>query len=173
MTEENLGNPVVIGMIMSVMTIGSILSSVVFGFLYSKLKYFTICIGWGAYALGGLLIYFIPTLASCAAAEILVGIGMGLGSPFFSMAVTSITPKSKTTMGIAIVGLGVNAGIFLSAFTTSAILFFMPGASTRQQFLVPSIGFIILMFFGAWFSYTHRRGEIDIKPPSPPVGIHD
>jgi MFS family permease len=160
--EENLGSPLQIGMIMSGMMFASILAGVVFGPLYKKIKYYIICATWMVFVVGGLVLIFAPSITGCIIAQICFGIGGGWSIPFFNMAISAVTPRAKRTMAIAIVGLGTQIGMFVSSFATSAILMFMPSASTRIQYWVPTIGFLILTCFGAMFAHKYGDKAVDL-----------
>lgn len=169
--EENLGSPLQIGMIMSGMMFSGILAGIAFGPLYKKIKYYIICATWMSFVVGGLVLIFAPSITGCIIAQVCFGIGGGWTMPFFNMAITAVTPRAKRTMAIAIVGLGTQIGMFVSSFATSAILMFMPGASTRIQYWIPTIAFAILTCFGAIFAYKYGDNAQDIdnsKPFCPP-----
>jgi MFS family permease len=158
--EENLGTAATAGSLLSLQIIGMFLVSLVFGRIYATLKYFTLVASWGGLVVALSLLYFFPSLISCAVALFLFGLAFASVQPFFYMLISVITPKSKATMGLAIFQTGLQLAAFLATFVTSALLVFMPHATTREQFIAPLTVYSVLTIGALICAIVLRKSPI-------------
>ncbi len=142
--EENLGTSATAGGLLSLQIVGMFITSLIFGKIYANLKYFTLVASWGGLVVAISLLYFYPSLISCGISLFLFGLAFASVQPFFYMLISVLTPKSKATLGLAIFQTGLQLAAFLATFVTSALLIFMPHATTREQFVAPLAVFCVL-----------------------------
>ena len=120
-TEAAIGDSATAGILTSMLTIGSFIAGVVFGFVFRKLKLFTETMFYFLSAAGIILLYFISGTIVAGAIIIIIGFGYGSCLSYYYMVSTMYAPASKTAFASGMI----NAALGLGCFgCTYIVLFF-------------------------------------------------
>lgn len=142
-SENNIGNEAVVGMLASLGTVGSLVSCLIFGVVYSKLKRGTIIPAYALLTVGFLILILSKNVVSTAIACTLMGGAYGFGISYYNMRCTMIVPPSQIDNSISIVSATLGLGLFMSPFL-STILKGILGVDTLSGIL-PSLTVVLVI----------------------------
>jgi len=146
--EENIGTTSIAALAISVSTLTSTLIGMAFSRLYHWFHHRLLAIGLLFCAMGFITLTFFSGIYVLMFAEILVGVGIGVLFPYFSLRVTQVSSSQNLTSGLSMLSASFGMGIFISTpfyliinrlfhlntirgeFTISAVLFSLTGVFT-------------------------------------------
>lgn len=138
--DEGLGNAASAGIVITIMTAGGLLAGIIFGRVSQILKGFTISSSVVLAGIGFILLSFSYSYSMILMASLIIGVGFGTTMPAIMIKIAEITPKSATTLAIAVVTGAISFGQFVSPFVLSFIAVLFNSASGRVDFFLSGVG---------------------------------
>jgi MFS family permease len=142
--EEGIGTPSTAAFLISVSTLTSTLIGLIFSRLYNKFINQLLLIGLVFCAFGFGSVAFFPGLNALIASEILVGIGLGILFPYFSLLITQVTTDQKTTSALSLLSSSFGLGIFLSPIFFISFKQISGANSIRSEFIFAAALFSLI-----------------------------
>jgi MFS family permease len=139
--EEAIGTTSTAGFLVSISTLVSTLIGLVFARLYNRFSRQLLMIGMVFTAIGFSALAFPPSLTGLILSEILVGIGLGVLFPFFSLTITQFTSGQQTTTALSMYSSSFSLGIFMSP-----IFFNLFGNLTGRESIQTEFVFAAILF---------------------------
>lgn len=158
--EKELGGPAFAGTITSMLFIGAFVASILFGFIYPKLKRNTMLISFACVVIGYGILIFVPKTAPVVIACLLFGYSNANG---LSQAMTRagiLAPAKNASLAISIVAAVMGVGFFVSTYTVSAVKAIMGTDLFIDILPALFISALILLVVGIIYLITTRKGEI-------------
>lgn len=135
--EKKIGDPVVIATAMSILMMGILSASAVFGFAEMLFKRYTMVVSSGLAGIGVFIMVNSHTPNPVFISSYILGLGAGLNFPLLQTKALAIGPKKNGTFANAMVLGVVNSGQFLAAFSEKGVgLFIEPTTSNLLYFVV-------------------------------------
>lgn len=141
--EEGIGNSSLAALAISISTLASTLAGLIFSKSYNKFRDNLFLISLLFSTGGFILVGFIPGVVPLFVSEILVGIGLGLIFPYFSLCMIQATNGYETTSALSLLNSSFGMGIFVSP-----IFYFVLGKiagnnSIRAEFIIAALSFCL------------------------------
>lgn len=141
--KEGIGTSSTAALLISISTLTSTIFGITFSRLYSLFADRLLQIGMIFCALGFFSISSYPSLTALIIGEILVGVGLGILFPYFSLRITQVTSGQKTTSALALLSSSFGLGIFLSSFFFISAKHITGISSIRGEFFISGCLFIL------------------------------
>lgn len=142
--EHGLGNEAVAGILSTCIAGGSVVLTLTFGFLYSKLKKNTLMLSFIILAAALILLYFIPNVIVAGFSFVLVGGAYGMAFAFSYAHGSAIAPVGKVDDAIGIATATYAISGFLSTYISTWLMNVMNTNGTITPTLVVPIVAMIL-----------------------------
>jgi MFS family permease len=153
---EKMGNASSAGTAVSIMTLGSFLTSISFGVLFGILKKWSGFVSVAVAAIGYILLAMSPSLPIVIGAMLVIGLGMGAFIPIV-MTWSAMDSPNAVSLATSITLIGMLLGMFGSTFVLQ-LFKAIGGGSTRNSFLYSGIllGFMAIVFLFAALRPSRR-----------------
>ncbi len=169
-TDENIGNPVVVATGMVFLQAGTVASSSVFGFVDKLFGKTTIMLPPLLSTLGAFILFKATGPDMTYTAMFIVGVGGGLNFPFLQTKALAIGTKENGTFANSMILGIVNGGIFLAAFVEMAVgIFVEPTARNLIGFV--GVAFIAVSIAAAVYVVTAPFKGVNADPEAAPAGV--
>ena len=157
--EKELGGAAFAGTITSTLFIGAFVASILFGFLYPKLKRSTMLISFGCVVIGYGILIFVPKTIPVVIACLLFGYSNANG---LSQAMTRagiLAPAKNASLAISIIAAVMGVGFFISTYTVSALKAVMKTDLFIEILPVLFICALVLLAAGIIYLFATRNSE--------------
>lgn len=138
--SNGLGQPGVIGIVFSLMTVGSFVCSIIFGQVFKAMKFYLLPISYALLVISLYLCYTGQTLTTFTIGIIVAGFAMGFAVPATMAKLTGLVPYSAASKAISFGFFGMGIGGFIQPMVFGA-LNIVPG---RAPYLVGAIAMVVL-----------------------------
>ena len=153
--KEGIGSTATSALMISVSTLISTLAGMTFSRLYGRFKNHLLLIGMIFCAAGFLSACSIPSLGALILSEILVGFGLGVLFPYFSLLITQNTSGQETTNALSLLSSSFGLGIFLSSFFYLGIKQITGLSTILSEFRIAASLYImaclLILIFNKWY----------------------
>lgn len=137
-TSENLGNAANAGIVLTIMTVGSLIAGIFFGKISQLLKKNAIFAGIALTGIGFLMLSYPLGLNMIIFESLIIGIGFGTTMPSVMVKISMVAPRTATTLAIAFATSAMGVGQFISPFVLNSI----GNGSFRFIFLISGLGIL-------------------------------
>lgn len=142
--SKGFGDAPVSGFINTTISAAGMITGILFGRLYRKLKGLAIPAALLVAGVGMALIFTVGTLPVLFIAAVCLGIGFAIVMPAGTfIAASAVTHRIRAT-AIAIITASVNLGVFLSPLIMNALANALGDGSTAFKFMIAAIGLLML-----------------------------
>jgi len=155
--QEKIGAPTIAALAISISTLTSTIIGMVFSKFYQRFKHRLPILGLLFCSLGFFTVGFLPGITALMASEILVGIGIGILFPYFSLRVTQVSSSRGLTSGLALLSAAFGLGIFVSPFFFLLLKQIVKFSSIRSELLISAL----LFGLGCIYMAIKARNEPD------------
>jgi predicted MFS family arabinose efflux permease len=159
--EESIGNSSTAAFLLSTSTLISTIAGMIFSRLYTWLRRHLLFIGIFFCAAGFYAAGTLPQLSMLILSEILVGIGLGILFPYFSLLITQYTSGHETTSALAFLSSSFSLGIFLSPMFYFGIKQITGFNSIRSEFSIAAVLFtiigLVVLLFGKRYNQPEKQ----------------
>lgn len=158
--EKELGGAAFAGTITSTLFIGAFIASILFGFIYPRLKRSTMLISFACVAVGYGILIFIPKTVPVVIACLLFGYSNANG---LSQAMTRagiLAPARNASLAISIIAAVMGVGFFISTYTVSALKIIVGTELFIEVLPVLFTSALILLAVGIIYLSVTRKGEV-------------
>ncbi|MDK2981268.1 MAG: hypothetical protein PWQ55_1615 [Chloroflexota bacterium] len=145
--EKSIGTASTAGLLVSISTLVSTVMGLVFAALYDRYGRQLFLIGMVFCALGFGMLVFPASLVALILSEILIGIGLGVIFPFFSLTVTQVTTGQQTTTALSLYSSSFSLGIFLSPVFYNLLGNITGNQAIQTEFIFAAVIFAVLSLF--------------------------
>ena len=141
-TSEGLGNAANAGIVLTIMTVGSLVAGIIFGKTSQILKKHTIFAGITLTAAGFLMLSYPLGYNMIIIESFIVGLGFGTTMPAIMIKLSIVAPKSAVTLAIAFANSAMGVGQFISPFVLNTLGSAIGNGTFRFNFLMSGIGIL-------------------------------
>jgi MFS family permease len=142
--NEAIGTSATAGFLVSTSTLVSTLMGLIFATLYNRFRSQLFLYGMIFCALGFGMLIFPPSLIALILSEILLGVGLGVIFPFFSLTITQVTSGQQTTTALSMYSSSFSLGIFLSPVFFSLLGRITGNKAIQTEFIFAAMIFSVL-----------------------------
>lgn len=157
-TSENLGNAASAGIVLTIMTVGSLIAGILFGKISQLLKKHAIFAGITLTAIGFLMLSYPLGLNMIIFESLIIGMGFGTTMPSIMVKLSIVAPKAATTLAIAFATSAMGVGQFISPFVLNTLGSAIGNGTFRFNFLISGVG--ILCCAAIWFVLNQKIEKI-------------
>lgn len=152
--EESIGTSSTAAFLVAISTLVSTIMGLLFSRLYNQFTNKLLIIGLIFCAVGFGALILPPGLHALILSEILIGVGLGILFPFFSLAITQVTSGQQTTSALSLLSSSFGLGIFLSPIFYMGLKQLLRTQSTQSEFVLAAIIFGTLSLV---IAYTEKK----------------
>ena len=155
--EEAIGTSSTAGFLVSISTLVSTLMGLIFAGLYNRFKQQLFLIGMAFSTFGFIILICPPSLTALILSEVLLGVGLGVIFPFFSLTITQVTSGQQTTTALSMYSASFSLGIFMSPLFFTMLGNFTGREAIQTEFLFAAVIFSFLSLFVSFISRKKSR----------------
>lgn len=155
--ETELGGAAFAGTITSTLFIGAFIASLLFGFIYPKLKKNTMLISFAFVAIGYGILIFIPKTIPVVIACLLFGYSNANALSQAMIRAGILAPAKNASLAVSIVAAVMGVGFFISTYTVSAIKAIMNVELFISILPVLFTASLILLIAGIIYLFASRK----------------
>ena len=155
--NKAIGTSSTAGFLVSISTLVSTLMGLIFAILYNRFRRQLFLIGMVFCAFGFGMLIFPPSLTALIFSEILIGVGLGVIFPFFSLTITQVTSGQQTTTALSMYSSSFSLGIFLSPLFFTLLGNITGKKAIQTEFLFATVIFSLLCLFIFFFPRSRAR----------------
>jgi len=162
MTTENIGLTWMIGIAVCLPGGASIISGAIFPNFYNKTKNYIVFLSLAIFAIGYLVLYFAHSFAAQSIANILIGLGSGMLTPYILNLTSQKVDKAHRDVAYGLVTSGIHIGYLLAPFAQLIIATISGNESFRFLYGVSAATLIvatIIAFFVAMKTSSQMVGD--------------
>ena len=145
--NEAIGTSSTAGFLVSISTLVSTLMGLIFAAIYNRFRRQLFLIGMVFCSFGFVMLVFPPSLAALIISEILIGVGLGVIFPLFSLTIIQVTSGQQTTTALSMYSSSFSLGIFLSPLFFTLLGKITGRSAIQTEFLFAALIFSILCVF--------------------------
>lgn len=119
--ETGIGNAALGGTLSTVLTIGTFIASLIFGFLFGNMKKFLPFIIFGCAAISYALFAFVPSVPGAAVAMALDGIANGLIMSYYQSYLATLVPQNQSAFVLSLSSSVLGLGMFLATYLNTLL----------------------------------------------------
>lgn len=157
--SENLGTAATAGIVLSMYTIGGIVGSAIYSNYKRRFETHTLPTSMLIVAGGFLVAAYSQSSVLLGVGTFLVGIAFGIYYPEFYMLMGKVAPVSLTTLGMSLIAVGYDLGVFASPYFYSILTQVTGQESIRFPFTFSTIAFGIIAIVLALFVRKKTTAE--------------